>query len=65
MAVIQIVLVIVAIFAIGIFLGVVCQKDLQKNYCTRCSCRSYCNIGKNVHSEINNDDLIPVACQKR
>ena len=62
---IELIILFIAIIIIGIVLGQIGRKEIQKTKCPYCSCSEHCNIGVNVKSDISEDFKQPLACKRK
>ena len=50
---------------IGIILGQLGKKDIQKNKCPHCACRECCKIGVDVKSTSSETNEVTFACMRK
>lgn len=50
------------IIGVGVLLGSVGKRDMQKTNCGYCSCKDCCRIGVNVEQKCSDEELKPFVC---
>ena len=53
------------VIVIGILVGQLIRKELQKNKCPRCSCRICCDVGFRIESPLSDEEQETFACMKK
>lgn len=50
---------------LGILAGKAVRREMQKEQCPYCSCRSCCNIGEKVLSACSEEEQKPFVCMNK
>lgn len=50
---------------VGMVIGYLGRKDIQKTKCPYCSCRNCCGIGFGIDAACSEEELEPLACKKK
>ena len=53
------------VIIIGIVIGQIGKREIQKTKCPYCTCSEHCKIGANVKSNVLVESKRPLACKQK